>query len=105
MKIQNQYDPKLRKYIELKKTTALIPVGSLEQHGMHLPISTDSEIVSEIAKRISEKYEFLLLPLLTYGCSSEHSPYFNVSLKNKTLLNVLYDICLSLYKNNIKNNI
>jgi creatinine amidohydrolase len=45
-----------------KKTVALIPVGSIEQHGSHLPVSTDSDIVSHIAKQVSDKNGFLLLP-------------------------------------------
>ena len=55
-------DPYLRRLIKVKKQTALIPVGAIEQHGPHLPISTDSDIVSTIAKRVSEKAGFLLLP-------------------------------------------
>ncbi|MDE1728702.1 MAG: creatininase family protein, partial [Thaumarchaeota archaeon] len=45
-------------------SVALIPVGSIEQHGPHLPISTDSDIVSHIARQVSEKNGFLLLPTL-----------------------------------------
>ncbi len=101
MKIQDQYDPTIRKLINEYDQTALIPIGSLEQHGSHLPISTDSDIISRIAKTVSKKCGFLLLPLLMYGCSKEHSPYFNISLKNTTLQEVLADICFSLYKNNI----
>ncbi len=48
--IKNQFDPILRKLIKNKKKIAVIPIGSIEQHGPHLPISTDSDIVSEVAK-------------------------------------------------------
>ena len=41
------YDPEFRKLIKSKKPTVIIPVGSLEQHGAHLPITTDSDIVTE----------------------------------------------------------
>ena len=53
--IKTQFDPNIRKSILNKKQVAVIPVGSIEQHGPHLPISTDSDIVTEIAKKISEK--------------------------------------------------
>ena len=45
MNINELSDPELRKLIKSKKPTVIIPVGSIEQHGAHLPISTDSDIV------------------------------------------------------------
>jgi len=47
------YDPEFRELIKSKKPTVIIPVGSLEQHGAHLPITTDSDIVTEIASRLA----------------------------------------------------
>jgi len=100
--IKNQFDPILRKSISKKKQVAVIPVGSIEQHGSHLPISTDSDIVTEIAKRISKKNGYLLLPTLNYGVSYEHAPFFNLSIRESTLRTVLTDLCASLLSNNIK---
>ena len=48
------YDPEFRKLIKSKKPTIIIPVGSIEQHGAHLPITTDSDIVTEIASRLAK---------------------------------------------------
>ena len=84
-----------------KKTVALIPVGSIEQHGSHLPVSTDSDIVSHIAKQVSDKNGFLLLPTIQYGVSFEHHPFFNMSLSNSTLQKILIELCTSLSKNQI----
>ena len=50
--IKNQFDPILRKSIIKKNQVAIIPVGSIEQHGPHLPVSTDSDIVTEVARKI-----------------------------------------------------
>ena len=61
--IKTQFDPNIRKSIISKKRAAVIPVGSIEQHGPHLPVSTDSDIVTEIAKKISEKNGYFLLPI------------------------------------------
>ncbi len=55
MIIRDQFDPDLRKIIKKKKQIAIIPVGSIEQHGPHLPISTDSDIVSKVAEKLSDK--------------------------------------------------
>ena len=101
MIIRDQFDPDLRKRIEKKKQIAIIPVGAIEQHGPHLPISTDSDIVTEIAFRLSEKINGLLLPTISYGISSEHFPFFNLSVKKSTLSKILEDVCESLIKNGI----
>jgi len=100
--IKDQFDPNIRKLIINKKRVAVIPVGSIEQHGPHLPVSTDSDIVTEIAKKISEKNGYFLLPTLNYGVSFEHAPFFNLSIRESTLRTVLTDLCSSLLANNIK---
>lgn len=101
MEIFSLTDPDLRKTIRPKKT-AVIPVGSVEQHGPHLPVSTDSDIVTEVAKRLSKQGNYLLMPTITTGVSYEHSPYFNLSIKEATLKKVLTDLCESLNSNGIK---
>lgn len=102
LEISSHFDPNLRKKIKQKKLVAIIPVGSIEQHGAHLPISTDSDIVSEVAKRVAQKKRFFLLPTITYGVSYEHAPFFNLSIKQSTLKAILTDLCESLLSNGIK---
>ena len=101
MIIRDQFDPDLRKLIKKKKQIAIIPVGSIEQHGPHLPISTDSDIVTEISLQLSDKINGVLLPTINYGISDEHFPFFNLSIKKSTLSRILEDICESLIKNGI----
>ena len=100
--IKSYFDPILRKHIKNKNQVALIPVGSIEQHGPHLPLSTDSDIVTEIAKRVALKKKFLLLPTISFGVSFEHAPFFNLSVKESTLRKTLIDLCESLQSNGIK---
>ena len=76
-------------------------VGSIEQHGPHLPISTDSDIETEISLQLSDKINGVLLPTINYGISDEHFPFFNLSIKKSTLSRILEDICESLIKNGI----
>ena len=59
------YDPEFRKLIKEKNPTIIIPVGSLEQHGAHLPITTDSDIVTEIASRLAKKCSFIVFPTIS----------------------------------------
>ncbi len=101
--ISAQFDPELRGVIKQKKLTAIIPVGSIEQHGPHLPISTDSEIVTEIASRIGSKINALVLPTITYGVSFEHAPFFHASVKKPTLQKQITEICESLGDAGIRN--
>lgn len=89
--------------VTLKKVKrAIIPVGSLEQHGAHLPVSTDSLIAEYVAKLLSEKVGAFVLPVISYGVSFEHKPMFNVSLRNSTLSTMLCDTCISLAENRIR---
>lgn len=80
----------------------ILPVGSIEQHGPHLPLGTDSMITDEIAKKVGSKLlergiKVVLAPPLFFGCSDEHIEYAGtISLKPETLIDVLYDICKSL---------
>jgi len=90
------YDPEFRKLIKSKKQTVIIPVGSLEQHGAHLPITTDSDIVTEIASRLGKKCGFIVFPTINYGVSYEHEPLTNASIKPDNLKNILNDILWSL---------
>ena len=93
------YDPEFRKLIKEKNPTIIIPVGSLEQHGAHLPITTDSDIVTEIASHLAKKCNFVVLPTVSYGISFEHEPFFQVNIQ---LLGFLRDIISSLVINKVK---
>ena len=102
MNASELYDPEFRKLIKSKKPMVIIPVGSLEQHGAHLPVSTDSEIVTEIASRLAKKCGFIVFPTISYGVSEEHAPLFNASISDTLLPNLLKEIFYSLAKNKIK---
>lgn len=83
--------------------TAVIPVGSLEQHGPHLPVSTDSVIASEVSRMVAGRNGYLLMPVVAYGVSYEHAPLFNASTSPDSLSRTLSDLCGSLYKGGIYN--
>ena len=95
------YDPEFRKLIKSTYPTVIIPVGSLEQHGAHLPITTDSDIVTEVASRLAKKCGFIVFPTISYGISYEHEPLFNLSIPEKVLLSTILKIIESLATNDI----
>ena len=87
----------------LRKTKrAIIPIGSLEQHGSHLPVSTDSLIAESVARLAAERVGAFVLPVISYGVSFEHKPMFNVSLHNSTLSIMICEVCISLAENGIR---
>lgn len=54
----------------------VVPVGSTEQHGPHLPLATDSLIAEELAERVLHRTEGLMLaPTLTITSSGEHGGF------------------------------
>lgn len=53
-------------------STVAVPVGSLEQHGPHLPLDTDTRIARALAQELSG---VVLAPALEYGASGEHEGF------------------------------
>lgn len=76
---------------------AVLPVGSFEQHGDHLPLITDTAIACLIARRIADDHDLFLLPPITISCSHEHAPMAGtVSIGAGTLYAMVHDIWRSL---------
>jgi creatinine amidohydrolase len=76
---------------------AVLPIGSFEQHGGHLPLVTDTVIASIIARRLAEAYGLVWLPPVTMSCSHEHEGFAGtVSITASTLIAVVEDVRASL---------
>lgn len=78
--------------------TVLVPVGSIEQHGPHLPLDTDTVIATTVAARAAEQMEaagasVLVAPALSYGSSGEHQDFSGTSSIGTT---VLHDVLVEL---------
>ena len=77
---------------------AFQPVGSVEQHGPHLPLGTDSMIVSAFAQRLRQRFEAenypgIFLPLLPFGNSNEHIDFpGTITYSANTFLSALMDV-------------
>lgn len=94
--IQEMKWPEIENYIK-KDDIVLLPVGSTEQHGPHLPIMTDSAQPIRVAEAISERNGVLIAPPLWYGWSPTHLSFpGSISLRPDTLANVVQDVILSL---------
>jgi creatinine amidohydrolase len=84
-------------------SVAVLPVGSFEQHGSHLPLSTDTIVACAIAEAVSEEYKLFLLPPITIACSHEHAGFTGtVSISAATLYQVIRDVQSSLEQQGIR---
>lgn len=83
--------------------TAILPVGSVEAHGPHLPLTVDSIIAEAIAREVGKRVGALVLPTLHYGqiWSLRNFPG-TIWLKSSTLSRVIYEIAVSLRKHGFK---
>jgi mycofactocin system creatininase family protein len=53
-----------------------VPIGATEQHGPHLPLSTDTDIAVEMATRLAAaRPDVLVAPAVAYGSSGEHAGF------------------------------
>nr|WP_083978430.1 creatininase family protein [Micromonospora rosaria] len=78
-------------------TVAILPIGSMEQHGPHLPLTTDTIVASAIASALADRYPTLLLPPVTISCSHEHAAWKGtVSISSSTLHAIITDVQTSL---------
>ncbi|MEE9615598.1 MAG: creatininase family protein [Anaerolineae bacterium] len=80
-----------------ERAVVVLPVASIEQHGPHLPLYTDSIIVQEVLGRalalLPTDFPVWVLPLLAYGKSNEHAAFAGtITLTSETLIRVLKEI-------------
>jgi creatinine amidohydrolase len=81
---------------------AVLPIGSLEQHGSHLPLVTDTVIACTIAREVAAAHPVQLLPPVTISCSQEHAAWpGTVSISARTLHLVVTDVFESLRRSGV----
>jgi creatinine amidohydrolase len=91
------------KNLLMKTDIVLVPIGSLEQHGLHLPLETDTILALEVARRAAEKAKVALAPAIPFGFSIEHINFpGTTSLDPETLMRVIKDVSGSLVHHGFK---
>jgi len=84
--------------------TLLVPVGSTEQHGHHLPLGVDALMPEAIGERVADRVPALLAPPVWYGVSPHHTfkpGTFTVS--TETFQRYVFDVCDSASEWGIEN--
>ncbi|MHB1132830.1 MAG: creatininase family protein [Chloroflexota bacterium] len=88
--------PEVAEYLKTNDT-ALVPVGSIEQHGPHLPLVTDAAEAATVAEEAAKRTGTLATPVLWFGWSPHHLAFpGSITLGAETLVRVVEDICTSL---------
>ncbi len=78
----------------------LVPLGSIEQHGPHLPLDTDTAIATAVARRTADllgHLDVVVAPPITYGASGEHQGFPGTSsIGSEVLHQVIVELTRSM---------
>jgi len=86
---------------EVSQRIIILPVGSLEQHGPHLPLNVDVVIPTSLAIMVCEKLDAMVLPPIVYGYKAQSGGQLfpgTTSLDGTTLTNLTLDILRETYR-------
>jgi creatinine amidohydrolase len=85
--------PQVVAHLRATRGVAVLPFGALEQHGPHLPLSTDTLTAEAVAERVADALDALLLPAIGYGATWNMSGYpGTVTLRPETVEALALDI-------------
>lgn len=85
--------------------TVIVALGSIEQHGHHLPLITDTIHAHYLSERIAQELgNALVAPVIRPGYSEHHMDFpGTISLRHETLANIIRDYCSCLIGHGFKN--
>ncbi len=84
--------------------TVIIPCGSLEEHGPHLPLGTDTLHAMALANAVARLMPVWAAPPLWYGlCRSSSEHPGTVGIRSRTLHALLFDVVESFYRQGMRN--
>ncbi len=94
----------LREILEKEKqVVGVLPLGSIEQHGPHLPLGTDYLGAEVICRLLCEQCRAILLPAIPFGVSFHHADWpGTISISSETLLKLLMELTESLILHGLK---
>lgn len=84
-------------------TTVVLPIGSVAQHGRHLPLGTDAMLGDELGRRVAERLGAVVAPTVRIGCADAHGSFpGTLTLTRDTLRKVAVEIGLSLARHGFR---
>ncbi len=93
--------PQLEEYIK-NDALILMPIGTIEEHGRHLPVETDARIIEDVAVRVAEDIKndipVLVMPTIWSGYSPKQMNKWpgTIRLRTRVFTDMVYDICASI---------
>lgn len=82
-----------------RTSVVVVPIGSTEQHGPHMPVGTDFLVAQNLARRLGERSNVIVTPTITIGYAKYHTTFpGTLSVSEETLTNALVEICEDLLK-------
>ncbi|MBO0849199.1 MAG: creatininase family protein, partial [Pseudonocardia sp.] len=86
---------------EGNQDVVLVPLGSTEKHGAHIPLGTDSYVTMEVVERTARDADVLYSPLVPFGYSPHHMGRHlegagTITLRAETYRRVMHDVARSL---------
>lgn len=105
IRLEDMNWPDIKEALEKGYTTAVVGIGSTEQHGPYLPLKTDALIGDALSYGVAERLgNALQAPTIRVGCSEHHLAFpGTISLSSSTLKAIIYDYVESLAKHGFKN--
>ncbi len=89
---------------EADHPTVVVPIGSTEQHGPHLPLGVDAYQAKDVAEGIAERAGVLAAPPIWYGDAEHHMAFpGTIALSSETVISVLKDVYESLAEHGVEN--
>jgi creatinine amidohydrolase len=92
--VENLTWPAVARLVEAGQSLCVLPVGAVEQHGRHLPASTDADIATAVCRAASARTRVPLLPTLWAGSSQAHTTAWpgTLSLSPRLLIDVVVEL-------------
>ena len=89
--------------INTGRDTVVVPFGSTEQHGRHMPLGTDAVLGDEFGWGLAERLDAFLAPTVRFGCSEHHLAFpGTISLSQETFQGVVADVVKSLSRHGFR---
>jgi creatinine amidohydrolase len=93
MLLQEMKHPEIKDYLEQKKSI-IVPFGSTEQHGPHLPMGTDTFVAACIAEEVGKRTRTVVAPVMPVGFSPGLHTLFpgTITIGAQTYISLIEDI-------------
>ena len=104
MLLENLKWPEVKR-IDFAKIPVVIPLGSVEQHGPHLPVTTDTEIVTSLARQVESRLpeRILVTPTMWLGHSPHHMNFpGTLSVEPRIYVDIIKSLAHSMVRHGAK---